>query len=263
MEIDLEKVPEIKKLDQEKYNKYKNKYPLSAKYDLSWVLKNEMGPNALWLTEWVCEKMNLTPGMKVLDMGCGKALSSIFLAKEFDVQVWAHDLWIEATPNWDRICEQGVADKVFPIHAEAHALPYAHNFFDAIISLDSYQYYGTDDMYLDYFLNFLKPGGEIGIGLVGLSKEFDKGFPDYYKGFCRPADITCFHTLSWWQHHWERAELVDIRCADSLNDNLQEWIDFEEIKHTAGTARFPEELAAITADGGKNLGFHRLVAKRR
>ena len=29
--------------------------------------------------------MELEPGMRVLDMGCGKAISSIFLAKEFDV----------------------------------------------------------------------------------------------------------------------------------------------------------------------------------
>ena len=35
----------------------------------------------------------LEPGMRVLDLGCGKGLSSIFLAKEFGVQVWAADLW--------------------------------------------------------------------------------------------------------------------------------------------------------------------------
>ena len=156
MEIDIEKVPEIKKLDQAKYDKYKDKYPLSAKYDLSWVLKNEMGPNVLWLTEWISNKMELKPGMRILDMGCGKALSSIFLAKEFDVKVWANDLWVTATHNWNRICESNVQDKVYPIHAEAHDLPYADGFFDAIISLDAYQYFGTDDLYLNYFLKFLK-----------------------------------------------------------------------------------------------------------
>jgi cyclopropane fatty-acyl-phospholipid synthase-like methyltransferase len=46
-----------------------------------------MGPNVLWLTEFVCEAMDLRAGMRVLDLGCGKALSSIFLAREFAVQV--------------------------------------------------------------------------------------------------------------------------------------------------------------------------------
>ena len=140
-----------------------DRFPRSAKYDPEWVLKGWMGPNVLWLTEWLCEKIELKPGMRVLDMGCGKALSSIFLAKEFGVQVWANDLWVSATENWQRICEMGMQDRVYPIHAEAHDLPYAEGFFDAIVSMDSYQYYGTDDLYLNYFLKFVKPGGQIGI----------------------------------------------------------------------------------------------------
>ncbi len=262
MNIDLESISEIKKLDCEKYDKYKKKYPLSSKYDLLWVLNNEMGPNALWLTEWVCEKMDLKPGMKVLDMGCGKAMSSVFLAREFNVQVWANDLWVSASANWNRICKENMQDKIFPIHAEAHDLPYADIFFDAIISLDAYHYFGTDDLYLNYILKFLKPGGQIGVGLVGMSEEFKDGVPEYFKGWWDPAECGCFHTLEWWKAHWQRPQIVNINHADSLNDNLQEWIDFEEIKHTAGTVRFPEELPAIEADKGKNLAFHRIVAKK-
>jgi len=52
--------------------------------------------------------------------------------------VWATDLWIAATDNWKRICEAGLEDSVFPIHADAKALPYADQFFDAIVALDSY-----------------------------------------------------------------------------------------------------------------------------
>ena len=63
------------------------RFPLSSKYERGWVLKHQMGPNALWLMEWLCGAMNLQPGMRVLDMGCGMAMSSIFLAREFDVQV--------------------------------------------------------------------------------------------------------------------------------------------------------------------------------
>ena len=38
-----------------------DRYPLSAKYDPEWVLNGWMGPNVLWLTEWLGEKMNLSP----------------------------------------------------------------------------------------------------------------------------------------------------------------------------------------------------------
>jgi cyclopropane fatty-acyl-phospholipid synthase-like methyltransferase len=58
-----------------------------------------MGPNPLQLAEELCTNMKLSPGMKVLDMGCGKGLTSIFFAKEFGVTVFANDPWIDPTEN--------------------------------------------------------------------------------------------------------------------------------------------------------------------
>ena len=115
-------------------------YPRSEKYDKNWVSENWMGPNPLWLLEELCEHLELKPGMKVLDMGCGKGITSVFLAKEFGVTVFANDLWISATDNLERFKKAGVTDLVYPIHAEAHALPYAQGFFDVAISIDSYTY---------------------------------------------------------------------------------------------------------------------------
>ena len=115
-----------------------DRFPRASKYDRTWIFRHQMGPNALWLMEWLCSDMNLQPGMRVLDMGCGMAMSSIFLAREFDLQVWATDLWIPASKNLEHIKEQGLADRVFPIHADAHALPYAVGFFDAIVSVVAY-----------------------------------------------------------------------------------------------------------------------------
>ncbi len=52
--------------------------------------------------------MTLEPGMRVLDMGRGKAISSIVLAKEFGVEVWAADLCVKPTENWERIRGAGL-----------------------------------------------------------------------------------------------------------------------------------------------------------
>ena len=147
-------------------------FPRSAKYDSDWVLENMMGPNALWLTESLAGCMNLDPTMRVLDLGCGKGISSIFLAKEYGLQVWATDLWIDASDNYGRICDAGVEDRVFPIHAEAHALPFADGFFDAMVSVDAYHYFGTADLYLENHLaRLVKPGGQMGIVVPGLVEE--------------------------------------------------------------------------------------------
>lgn len=67
------------------------RYPRSGRYSARWLMDNNMGPNPIWLAEALAEVMPLRAGARVLDMGCGTALTSIFLAREFGVQVWATD----------------------------------------------------------------------------------------------------------------------------------------------------------------------------
>ena len=154
-------------------------YTRSVKYDANWIEKNWMGPNPLWLIEDVCAHLDLSPGMKVLDMGCGKGITSIFLAKEFGVTVFATDVCISATDNQRRFEEAGVADKVFPIHAEAHALPYAEGFFDVAIAIDCYHYFGACESYfVDVFSKLVKPGGQFAFVVPGLKKEFETCLQD-------------------------------------------------------------------------------------
>lgn len=52
------------------------KYPLAAKYDPEWIYENKMGGQCLWLIESLSRIIELKPGMRVLDMGCGKALAA-------------------------------------------------------------------------------------------------------------------------------------------------------------------------------------------
>ena len=181
-----------------------SEFPRSSSYDLECVLENLMGPNVLWLAESLTSVMDLRPGMRVLDMGCGKAVSSIFLAKEFGVRVWATDLWISATENWRRIREAGVEELVFPVHAEAHSMPYAHEFFDAIVSFDAYHYFGTEDLYLgQYFAPLAKPGAPIGIVVPRLVEEFDAHPPEHLAAqWAEHSDFWSFHSPAWWKRHW-------------------------------------------------------------
>jgi len=244
-------------------------FPLSATYDSDWVLENQMGPNVLWLTEWLCGEMGLAPGMRVLDMGCGKALSSVFLARTFGVQVWANDLWISATENWQRIREAGVEDRVFPIHAEARSLPYAEGFFDAIVSMDSYHYYGTDDLYLLSFGKLVRPGGRIGIVVPGLMQPIDGPAPAHLTrkqasgGTFWVDDCWTFHTADWWRTLWDHTALVDVELADTLPDGWRHWLKWDRALDAFGKRLFPSDAETIEADAGRYIGFVRMIARRR
>ncbi|MCC7364518.1 MAG: methyltransferase domain-containing protein [Dehalococcoidia bacterium] len=220
-----------------------------------------MGPHPLWLAEWLCEAMALQPGMRVLDFGCGTALTSVFLAREFGVQVWAADLWIAPTENLARIEAAGVADRVFPLRAEAHALPFAHGFFDAAISIDAYHYFGTDDLYLSYFAPFLRPGARFGIAVPGLVNAFES-VPAHLEPYWEP-DFWTFHTAAWWQRHLERSGQLTAVHADDLDRGWEDWARWLEFCATHGARTSERELEMVRTDASRNLTFVRCTATRR
>ncbi|SHF40748.1 SAM-dependent methyltransferase [Streptoalloteichus hindustanus] len=240
-------------------------YPRSAGYDPQWQLDNMMGPNALWLTEALGEVLTWTPGMRVLDLGCGRAMSSVFLAREFGARVWAADLWVRPTENWERVREAGLADSVYPVHVEAHDLPFPHGFFDAIVSLDAYQYFGTDDLYLGYLLQFLRPGGQLGIVVPGLTEELET-VPEWLEPHFEP-DFWCFHSPEWWRRHWTRGGQVDVRRADMLPDGWRHWLRWAEVCVETNAGVRPDltgrEVEMLRADAGRTFGFTRVVAHKR
>jgi len=238
-------------------------FPLSNHYDPHWIIANQMGPNPLWLTEWLCQEVTLRPGMRILDLGCGRGLSSIFLAKAYGVQVWATDLWISANDNLGRIRAAGLADQVFPIHADARNLPYAAAFFDAILCIDAYIYFGTDDLYLDYLHRFVRPGGQIGIVVPGFMQELAGPLPEHLRPFWAQECWT-WHTLAWWQQHWRRTGLVQLEVGETMPDGWLIWQQWEQARQAAGddSTALQSDIDVLEADGGQYMGFLKLIARR-
>ncbi|RPI76707.1 MAG: methyltransferase domain-containing protein [Desulfobacteraceae bacterium] len=256
-------------MSQKKHGLYVSEFPRSNNYHPDWVLDNQMGPNALWLMEWLCRDLDLKPGMRVLDLGCGTAMTSIFLAREFQVQVWAADLWVSQDENWERVRQAGVADLVSPLRLEAHSLPFAGEFFDAAVSADSYQYFGTDLLYLSYLVRFLKPQGRVGVVVPGLMRAFEQEIPEH---LTRPQsngaafweeDCSSFLTLEHWRSIWEQSQRVELLIADTLTEGWRFWRDFELAVEQAGKNRFSSAAEALTADQGRFIGFIRLIGARK
>ena len=235
------------------------RFPRSSAYHADWVMAGISGAaNPLWMAEWLVEALELRPGMRVLDLGCGRALSSVFLRREYGVQVWATDLWFSASENLRRIRDAGVEDDVFPIHADARALPFAAEFFDAVISLDSFMYYGTDDLHLNALARFVKPGGAVGLAGAGLVREIDGPIPDHLRSWWT-ADHWCLHSAAWWRRHWERTGILDVTTADTMPDGWQVWLDW----HRVIAPNNAVEIQALESDQGAYLGYIRAVGRRR
>ncbi|MFF7278927.1 SAM-dependent methyltransferase [Streptomyces griseorubiginosus] len=247
------------------------RYPRSNSYDVRWVIDNQMGPNALWLLEWLAPALGLDtlrPGARVLDLGCGRAMTSVFLAREYDVQVTAADLWVRPDENAQRITEAGFADRVLPVHAEAHDLPFAEGSFDAIVSIDAYQYFGTNDLYLPTLTRLLKPGGRIGI-VVPAFREEPEGveLPEHIHAFGDPG-FWAFHTADWWRRNWTRTGVVDVEEADWLSDGWRDWLLWSQVCAEESPEEFHRETSRraidmLRVDEGRHLGFVRVVGRRK
>jgi cyclopropane fatty-acyl-phospholipid synthase-like methyltransferase len=236
-----------------------DQFPRSSQYHPEWVLASASGgANALWLTEWLAPALGLRAGMRVLDLGCERACSSIFLRREFGVQVWATDLWFSAAENVQRIRDAGVEDGVFPIHADARSLPFAPGFFDAIVCIDSFPYFGADDLYLNYLAQFVKPGGPVGIAGAGLMREIDGEVPAHLRAWWTQG-LWVFHSAAWWKRHWERTGIVRVEVADNMPDGWRRWLDW----HHAVAPDNATEIEAIEDDAGRLVGYVRVVGRRR
>jgi len=235
------------------------RFPRSSQYHPEWVIANASGgANALWLTEWLTAALDLRPGMRVLDLGCGRASSSIFLRREFGVQVWATDLWFSASENIQRIRDAGVEDGVFPLHADARSLPFAADFFDAILCVDSFFYFGTDDLYLNYLAHFVKPGGPIGMAGTGLIQEIEGPVPDHLRESWS-QDFWALHSAAWCRRHWERTGIMVVDSADTMPGGWQFWLDWQRAVAPNNTT----EINAVESDAGRYLGYVRVVGRRR
>lgn len=232
-------------------------YIKSNKYDFSFVKENMMGPNSMKILEELSESLKLEKGMRVLDLGCGRGLTSIFLAKEYGVTVFATDLWISATDNYERVKAMGLDDKIIPIHAEAHDLPFAQEFFDVAVCIDAYHYFGVEEDYLTkHFAPIVKKGGQIAIAVPGLKKEFTDGIPAELIPYW--YDNMNLHSLDWWHNLWKASDLVNIKEYKELKCHEEAWQDW--LLCDNDYAR--RDIKMMEAEGGNYFNLVSIMAIR-
>ena len=243
-----------------------SEYPRSSKYDPAWLVGLDMGPNPLWLLEDLMRDLALEPGTRVLDLGSGRGATSVFLAREFGVEVFAVDLWISAEEAARTFEEAGVGDRVHALNADALKLPFAPSFFDAVVSVDAFEYFGTDGNYLPYLAGFVKPGGQIGIAVPALTREVrELGHIPEHIARCVGWEALAWHTAEWWRAHWALTGLVEVTSARLQASGWSDWLLWSKVCNEHSTQPEFDVGAAIEmleADRGELLSFALVTARK-
>ncbi|WP_037364413.1 methyltransferase domain-containing protein [Nakamurella lactea] len=239
------------------------RYPRSSTYDPAWLMSLDMGPNPLWQLEDLLPDLALQPGQRVLDLGSGKGATSVFLARECGATVVAADLWVSAAEATDNFVAAGVSDLVTAVNADVRSLPFADGEFDAVVSIDAFEYFGTDVHLLPTLLRVLKPGGRLAMSTPGLATDpYDGPLPDYVRELAG-WEAACWHSPQWWHRHWELSGLVGnirSRWQSGGRDDWLLWARSGGEKH--GPVGADPVIRMLEQDVDEQLGFTLISATK-
>ena len=133
----------------------------------------EMENHHIIITEQTLALMHLKPGERVLDLGCGAGWASRLLARmvsggERPGQVIGLDVSDEMVRQ--ALAESKEFDNVMFVVGSAAQIPWEENFFDKVLSVESFYYYADQERALAELFRVMAPRGELYI-LINLYKD--------------------------------------------------------------------------------------------
>lgn len=237
------------------------KYPKSEKYSAPELMAKIMGPNPVKLEEELMLGNKIPENAVVCDLGSGQGLTSVFLAKEYGFTVYAADLWSDPEENRRFFDEMGLdAEQIVPVKADAEDLPFEKEFFDAVISTDSYNYFGRDPKYLDEkLLPFVKKGGYIYIAIPGMKKDCHDSLPAELLLSWTPEQLEYMHDVSFWTDMVGKCRDANVIEVSEMESNDEVWADWlkQENEYAVGDRK------SMEAGGGKYLNFIKIVLQKK
>lgn len=238
------------------------KYTKSEKYNTPDITGKIMGPNPIKLTEELLNDNLIAPHSRVCDLGSGMGVTSLFIAREYGFHVYAADLWSEPEDNQAFFASYGLTEnQIIAVRADAINLPFEHEFFDAVVSVDSYNYFGRDDTYLDNkLLPYVKSGGYIYIAIPGLKRDFpNDNYPPEMLLSWTPEQLAYMRDIDYWRgvvSASRGAELIEISEMDSNENVWADWLqqDNEYAVH---------DRLSMNAGVGKYFNFIKIVLRKK
>lgn len=236
-------------------------YPKSEAYNTPALQEKIMGPNPVKLEEELLRDHRISDGAVVCDLGSGQGLTSVFLAKEYGFTVYAADLWSDPEENRRFFDQMGLSrEQIIPVKADAADLPFETEFFDAVVSTDSYNYFGRDARYLDEkLLPFVKPGGYLYIAIPGMKQDCHDNLPPELLLSWTPEQLDYLHDVAYWTDIVRQCSGADVISVQEMESNEKVWADWlkQENEYAVGDRK------AMEAGGGKYMNFISIVLRKK
>ena len=237
------------------------KYPKSEKYMGNDYMKYIMGPNPLKLCEELLAEHRIPAGARVMDLGSGEGLTSAFLAKEYGFTVYAADLWSEPESHYPLFESFGLnREQCIPVKADANDLPFEKEFFDSVVCVDSYNYFGRDPAYLDEkLLPFVKSGGWIYAAVTGMKQDCHDNIPEVLLRSWNAEQLDYIHDAQWWRSMVSQSRDCEVVSVHEMQSNAEVWADWlkQENEYAVG------DRATMEHGGLDYMNFVAIVLRKK
>jgi hypothetical protein len=150
-------------------------------------------------------------------------------------------------------------EQVIPVKADAVDLPFDKEFFDGVITTDSYNYFGRDPDYLDgKLLPFVKKGGYIYIAVPGMKQDCHDHLPPELLLSWTPEQLDYLHDVAYWTDLVSRCKGAEVISVTEMESNDEVWADWlkQDNEYAIGDRK------AMDAGGGKYLNFIKIVLRK-
>lgn len=212
-------------------------FPKANSFNRALVMSKIMGPNPLKLEEELMRIVDeaagcdaaIAPGSVAADLGSGTGITSVMLAREYGLRTYAVDLWSDPEENARFFEEMGLGDgQIVPVKADASdSLPFESGFFDAVVSVDSYNYFGRERRFLDEkLLPYVRSGGLIAIAVPGMKRDCHEDLPVCLLESWTPEQLDYMHDIPWWRAILEQAKGAKIVAMQEMACIKEAWADW-------------------------------------
>jgi len=135
---------------------------------------DKMQQHHLDITEKTIRLMDLRPGERVLDLGCGSGWATRMLARLVGdgPQGFGQVVGLDVSDEMIRRARESSKDfeNLLHICGSAQQIPWEENFFDKVLSVESFYYYPDQDRALAELFRVMAPHGRLFI-LINLYKD--------------------------------------------------------------------------------------------
>lgn len=185
-----------------------------------------------WIERKILGHFGSPQRLKLLEVGCGRATASIYLAKSLGADVTATDYSSEALA----LAEENMRKHSVPGtigHAEAHRLPFQNEVFDVVLSLGVMEHISNPSDVYGEMLRVLRPGGVV----ISMNVPEKRSIQDHF---------------SWLNNR------KPLRNHDKLGSE-KTWLDAETKSKTAGVYRSVDSANGFT-EAAQSAGFKEVQA---